>query len=154
AERSRNLSQAVEAYNMLAAANPADAKNWIGLTRLEMASKNYKRALEVAQRVPPSLKPQLEARADYLAGLALAYYITGQQQEGDLMLRRAMNVASGADSTAALNMRLEAAGLLMDQGKVDRALEIYQQATRLHPDNALAWEAVIGAHTQRRDFAR
>ena len=154
AERGRNLSQALEAYNMLAAANPADAKNWIGLMRLEMASKNYKQALELAQRVPPSLKPQLEARADYLASLALAYYNTGQQQAGDLMLRRAMNLASGTDSTEALNTRLETAGLLMDQGKVNSALEIYQQATRLHPENTLAWKAVIGAYTQQRDFTR
>src|SRR5579864_2058593 len=153
-ERSGNFQQTAQVYSQLTAANPNDAKYWLGLMRVEMAAKNYQQALQTAQRVPPALKAQLEGRADYLAALTLADYRTKRNQDGDRLLRRAMDAASTSDSAEALNLRLETAGVLMDQGNVDRALEIYQQATKLHPDNALAWEAVVGAYARRREFVQ
>jgi len=68
------------------------------------------------------------------------------------MLRRAMDAATQSDTTAALNARLEMASGLLEQGRMDRAIEVYQQATRLHRDNASAWEGLIGAYARKHDF--
>src|SRR5207244_9194034 len=86
--------------------------------------------------------------------MALAYYSTNQTAEGDRVLREAMEAAAQSDTNDALNVRLEVASALVDQGKMDRAFEVYRQATRLQPDNAIAWQGLIGGYTRMRDFAQ
>src|SRR5437870_4047717 len=153
-ERKRNYSEAAQAYTQLTVANPADAQSWLGLIRAQIGAKNPKAAIETAQRIPPTTKSQIETRTDYLSEMALAYYSTNQPAEGDRALRQAMEAATQSDTNDALNVRLEVASALVDQGKMDRAFEIYRQATRLHPDNAIAWQGLIGGYTRMRDFAQ
>jgi Tfp pilus assembly protein PilF len=153
-ERKRNYSEAAQAYTQLTAVNPADAQSWLGLIRAQIGAKNPKAAIETAQRIPPTTKPQIETRPDYLSEMALAYYSTNQPAEGDRALRQAIDAAAQADTDDALNVRLEVASALMDQGKMDRAFEVYKQATRLHLDNAIAWEGLVGGYARMRDFAQ
>jgi len=153
-ERKRNYSEAAQAYTQLTVANPADAQSWLGLIRAQIGAKNPKAAIETAQRIPPATKSQIETRTDYLSEMALAYYSTNQTAEGDRVLRQAMEAAAQSDTNDALNVRLEVASALVDQGKMDRAFEVYRQATRLHPDNAIAWQGLIGGYTRMRDFAQ
>ena len=47
-------------------ASPAEAQNWLGLMRAQIAAKNPKAALETAQRIPATVRPQIETRSDYL----------------------------------------------------------------------------------------
>ena len=106
--------------------------------RVQILGKDPKSAIQTAERIPLSVKPQIETRPDYLSQLALAYYSTKQTDEGNRMLDRAMSAAAQSDPEGALNARLEVASALIDQGKTDRAIQIYQQATKLHPENAIA----------------
>src|SRR5438552_846803 len=153
-ERKQNYSEAAQAYTQLTVANPADAQSWLGLIRAQIGAKNPKAAIETAQRIPPTTKSQIETRTDYLSEMALAYYSTNQTAEGDRVLRQAMEAAAQSDTNDALNVRLEVASALVDQGKMDRAFEVYRQATRLHPDNAIAWQGLVGGYTRMRDFAQ
>ena len=152
AERSGNYPQAIQAYRQLTVTNPADAQSWLGLLRAEVGAKDSKQLIDTAQHIPPSVKPQIETRSDYLSELALAYYSMKQPEEGDRMLRRAMDAAIQADTTEALNARLEVANALMEQGRGDRAMEVYEHTTKLHPDNMLAWQALVGAYARERNF--
>ena len=154
-ERRRDYSGTVQAYTQLAAANPADLESWLGLIRGEMAAKNYPQVVRTAQRIPPAIESRLEARSDYLSALALADYNTNQSEAGDRMLRRALDAAAQSDTPEALSLRLEVASRLIAQpSQRGRALEIYQQAARLHPENAIAWQALVGAYVEKGDFAQ
>ena len=153
AERGRNNEEAVQAYRQLATASPTDAQTWLGLIRAQLNANSPQQALDTAQKIPPAIKPIIETRPDYLSEMALANYLTKQPDEGDRMLTRAMNVASPSESNDALNARLEAASLLMDQGKTNRAIEVYQQAAKLHPENAIAWQGLVGAYSRQQNFS-
>ena len=152
AQREGKYADEIQAFSQLTAANSSDAKSWFGLIQAELDAKNPKQALETAQRVPPNVKPQLESRSDYLSELALASYNTNQRQQGDQLLRRAMEAASQNDNSVALNARLEIAAALAHNGNAPRAVEVYKQATQLHPENATAWQALVGHYVQTRDF--
>jgi tetratricopeptide (TPR) repeat protein len=151
-DRKQNYAQSIQAYTQLTAANPADVQSWLGLMKAQIAAKNPQAAITTSQRIPPAAKQQIEARPDYLAEMAQAYYKTNHPAEGDQLLRRALDAANRSDSEQALSVRLEIAGALMDQGKPDRALDIYQHATASHPDNVLAWQGLVGAYARTRDF--
>ncbi len=154
AERKGDYRQTELAYSQLTTANPAEAQNWLTLMRVQMAAKNPKAALETAQRIPAATKTQIETRSDYLSEMALAFYSTNQPAEGDRMLRQAMDTAAQSDTPDALDRRLEVAAMLMDAGKADRAVEIYQQTTKLHPGNAIAWAGLVGAYARQRNLAQ
>ena len=154
AERSGKYTEAAQAYNQLTSANPADAQSWLGLMRVQILGKDPKSAIQTTQRIPITVKPQIETRPDYLSQLALAHYSTQQTDEGTRMLDRAMSAAAQSDPDEALNARLEVASVLMEQGKTDRAIQIYEQATKLHKQNAIAWEGLVGAYSRQHDLAR
>jgi cellulose synthase operon protein C len=153
ADRKQNYAQAIQAYTQVTTANPGDVQSWLGLMKAQIASNNPQAAIATSQRIPSLARQPIEVRPDYLAELAQAYYKTNHPAEGDQMLRRALDAASRSDSEQALNVRLEIAGTLMDQGKMDRAINIYQNATASHPENALAWQGLVGAYARTRDFA-
>jgi tetratricopeptide (TPR) repeat protein len=154
AERGASYPDAVQAYNKLLAVNPDDAENWLGLIKAQIAANNSLQALATAERVPPALKPRLETRADYLAQLARAYYAAKRPDEGYRTLRRSMDAAAQSDNREALNARLQMAGALLEQGRMDQAIPLYQQATRLHPDSSPAWEGLIGAYARQHDLSQ
>jgi len=154
-ERRRDYAGTVQAYTQLAASNPADLETWLGLIRGEMAAKNYPQILRTAQSIPPAVESRLEARSDYLSALALADFYTNQSDAGDRMLGRAMDAAAQSDTPEALNFRLEVAGQLITQpSRRERALEVYRQAARLHPENAVPWQALVGAYVEKGDFGQ
>src|SRR5262249_19180774 len=111
-------------------------------------------AIETSRRVPPSVRADLESRPDYSSKMAMAFYATGQTDAADQTVQRVLADAARKDSEAALNARLEIAGMLTKQGHHDRAIPIYQQAVQAHPDNVPAWQGLIGAYTELRDFSR
>ena len=96
----------------------------------------------------------MEARADYLAEMALAYYDANQPTEGDQALRRAMETARKSDTEEALSLRLQIAGASLEQGKTGLAIEIFRQAALAHPDNPNGWEGLVGAYTRTGEFAQ
>src|SRR5262249_60402483 len=68
---------------------------------------------------------------------------------------RCVAVVGGAAAAteAALTIRVQLAGLLMDQGDANRAIEIYRNTTRARPDSVVAWQGLVGAYTRQRDFS-
>ena len=153
-ERTRNYAQAAQAYQQLTTAAPDDPQNWLGLMRVQLLAKHAKDAIATSQRIPAAVAGQIKSRPDYLSELALAYYSAGQPNDGTRVLDQALAAAAKADSTEALNARLEIASQLMKQGQADRAIAIYQQATNMHPENTIAWEGLVGAYSQQRDYSR
>lgn len=151
--RASDYPGAAKAYYRLIAAYPADQANWLGLIRAQMAEQAPQAAISTAQRVPPPVKEKLEDNSEFSSEMALVYYRAGQSAAGDQALRRAMQLARTSDSNDALNLRLQIAADFLKQDKPARAIEIYIQATQLHPDDAGAWEGLVGAYTRGDDFS-
>lgn len=151
-ERTGNASEAVKAYSELTTSNSGEARGWLGLMKAQVEVKDPGAALATAQRIPSPLKQQVEQRSDYLSELALVYYSMRQAGEGNQVLHRALAAARSSDTEAALNVRLQVAKLLMDDGNVERATEIYKQATEAYPKNSAAWQGLIGADARLRNF--
>ncbi|HLY40344.1 MAG TPA: cellulose synthase subunit BcsC-related outer membrane protein [Terracidiphilus sp.] len=147
-DRVGDYSEAAKTYYRLAASFPNDESNWLLLIHTQMEGKAPQDAIATSKRIPPAVKAQMESRSDYLSEMALLSYQASQPDQGDALLQRALQVARTSDSTDALGFRLQIAGALMDQGRNGKAIEIYKQATMLHPDSANAWEGLVGAYTR------
>lgn len=147
-ERAGDYPDAAKTYYRLAASFPNDQSNWLLLIQAQMKEKAPQAAIATAQRIPPVVKTQLESRSDYLSEMALLSYQANQPEQGDALLQRALQIARTSDSPDALGFRLQIAGILMNQGKNGHAIEIYKQATMLHPDSPNAWEGLVGAYTR------
>jgi tetratricopeptide (TPR) repeat protein len=154
AERARNYAAAANAYMRLTTLLPNDEKLWLSLVRVQVGTGEHNAALQSYQRAPMEVRRKLEARADHLSRLALALFAVDQQVAADSMLRRALEAAARDDTDDALGVRLQIANLLKKQGKVDQAMAIYKQTTDIHPANIIAWQGLVGAYAERRDFAR
>ncbi|HEX6804117.1 MAG TPA: cellulose synthase subunit BcsC-related outer membrane protein [Terriglobales bacterium] len=152
AERSGKSAEAQQAYATLTSTNSANPQSWLALIRLQIAAKNFKGVIDTANRIPAAVKPQLETRPDYLSELALAFYSAQQPKDGSSTLQRAMSAATASEPADALNARLDLAHVLMQAGQNDLAVQIYQQATKLHPENVLAWEALVGEYARQQKF--
>ena len=154
AERARNHKVALDAYDRLAKASPDDTRAWLGLVRLQIASKDTAAAIKTFQRLPASVRQKVETRSDYLAELSLVLYASGRDAEGDRVLQQALAAATNDDSEEALATRLQLADVLVQKGQSDRAVRIYTQATDLHPNEVIAWQGLIGAYAAAREFDR
>ena len=154
AEGVRNQAVALDAYDRLTKAAPDDARAWLGLVRLQVASKDTAAAIRTFQRLPAPVRTKVESRPDYLAQLSLVLYASGRGSEGEQVLQQAIEAAARDDSDEALSARLQLADLLVQQGHADRAVRIYAHATDLHPTNVIAWQGLIGVYAVQRDFDR
>ncbi len=153
-DRAGNYAEAAKTFYRLTAANPNDESSWLGLIQAQIGEKASQAAISTSQHIPPAVKQRMEARPDYLAQMALVYYGANQPAEGDQALRRALDIARTSDTDDALSLRLQIAGAFMEQGKTNRAVEIYRQATQTHPDKSSGWEGLVGAYTRMGAFAQ
>lgn len=151
--RAQEYPGAAKAYERLVAAYPADQSNWLGLIRAQMKNQAPQAALSTAQRIPPAVRQKLENSSDFLSEMAFVDYSANQAAAGDQELRRAMRLAATSDSADALSLRLQLAGDFLNQGKTARAIQIFIQATRLHPEDPSGWEGLVGAYTRGNDFS-
>jgi tetratricopeptide (TPR) repeat protein len=152
-EHAGDFSAAARIYAQLTAANANDESSWLSLIQAQVGGKDTKAAISTSQQIPPAVKQRLEARSDYLSEMALVRYEAKQSNEGDQLLRRALEIARNSDSDDALSFRLNIAGIFMDQNETGRAIEIYRHATLTHPDNPSGWEGLVGAYTRIGDFS-
>ncbi len=150
---SGKLPEALTVYQQLTAADSSDVRGWLGLMRTSLASRDGKGALQIASTIPASTRKSLEANPEYLALVAQALYRTNQRTAGDQALRTALDASARADSDAAMNARLEIAGLLMEQGNDANAALVYKRVTEAHSDNTTAWEGLIRAYARSQEFA-
>jgi Tfp pilus assembly protein PilF len=153
-ERNGDYTEAIHCYSHLTAANAGDVPSWLGLMKSQMKAKTPQDVINTSQRIPPVAKQQLEARPDYWAELALAYYDANQTSASDQALQKSLETASSSDNADALNARLEMAGALMKRGQTLRAIDTYRQASQSHPDNSAAWEGLVGAYTRMKEFSQ
>jgi tetratricopeptide (TPR) repeat protein len=150
---SGKLPEAIKVYQQLAAADSSDVRGWLGLIRTSLASRDGQGALQIASTIPASTRKSLEANPEYLALVAQALYRTNQRTAGDQALRTALDVSARSDSDAAMNARLEIAGLLMEQGNDANAALVYKRVTEAHSDNTPAWEGLIRAYARSHEFS-
>lgn len=150
---SGKLPEAIKVYQQLATADPSDVRGWLGLVRTSLASHDAQGALQIVHTIPESTRKSLEADPEYLALIAQALYRTNQRTAGDQALRTALDVSTRSDSDAAMNARLEIAGLLMQQGNDANAALVYKRVTEGHSDNTTAWEGLIRAYARMQDFS-
>jgi cellulose synthase operon protein C len=151
--RGNDYAGAAKAYDQLVAVAPADASNWLGLIHAQMEEQAPQAAFATAHRIPPNIKSKLESNSAFLSEMALVDYRMNQTAAGDQAMRAAMQLARTSDSSDALSLRLQIAGQFLNHGNTARAIEIYIQATQLHPGDPGPWEALVGAYTRGNDFS-
>lgn len=151
--RAGDYPGAAKAYYRLVASYPADSSNWLGLIRAQMAEQAPEAALATSQRIPANIRQTLENSSTYASEMALVDYRANQAAAGDQALQRALQLARASDNRDALSSRLQIADDFIKQGKTAQAIEIYIQATQLHPDDPGPWEALVGAYTRGQDFS-
>jgi tetratricopeptide (TPR) repeat protein len=149
-----DFPSAAKAYYRLAASDPNDESSWLGLIHSQMGEDAPQAAISTLTQIPPTVKQRMESRSDYLSELALVYFEANQPELGDQLLHRAMVIAGQSDSDDALSLRLQIAGRFMEKNQAGRAIEIYAEATRSHPDNPSGWEALVGAYTRIGAFSQ
>ncbi|MGB6688707.1 MAG: cellulose synthase subunit BcsC-related outer membrane protein [Terracidiphilus sp.] len=152
--RADDFPSAAKTYYRLAASEPSDESSWLGLINAQIGENAPQAAISTLQQIPATVKQKLETRSDYLSEIALAYDEANQPDSGDQFLHRAMLIAGRFDSDEALGLRLQIAGRFMEQNQAGRAIEIYREATRSHPDNPSGWEGLVGAYTRLGVFAQ
>lgn len=154
AMRAGDFPSAAKTYYRLVTASPNDEASWLGLMRAQIGEKAPQASISTLQQIPPAVKKQMENHSDYLSELALIYYNANLSELGEQSLHRALAAAGQTDSDEALSLRLEIADTLMEQGKVERAIEIYREATRSHPNDSSGWEGLVGAYTRLGNLAQ
>jgi tetratricopeptide (TPR) repeat protein len=152
--RSGDFAAAAKTYTQLTATYPDDASSWFGLIQAQANENAPQTAIATWQRIPLQVKQRIEAHSDFYSEMALVYYDAGQPQAGDQALSLALKLARTSDNAEALGVRLKIASMFLDQGKPLRAIEIYDQATQSHPDDASAWEALVGAYIREGNFSQ
>jgi cellulose synthase operon protein C len=147
-ERAGDLPTTVKTYSRLAAADPNDESTWLALIHAQLGGNSPQAAISTSQRIPPAVKQQMQIRSDYLSEMALVYYEANQSNEGDHFLRLALETADKSDTVDALSLRLQIAGVFLEQGgsRTGWAIDIYRQATQSHPNNPSGWEGLVGAY--------
>jgi Tfp pilus assembly protein PilF len=153
-ERKGDYAEAVQCYGQMTSDNSGDVQSWLGLMTSELQARTPQAVIATAQHIPPTVRQQLQVRADYWSEMALAYYSARQSSAGDQALGMALIKAGASDNADALNSRLEIASMLMNAGATLRAIDIYRQASEAHPENAGAWEGLVGAYLRMRDYSR
>lgn len=100
-------ADAAAAYARLIAIDPSHTRAWVGLIRTRMDANDPVAALETTQRLPPTVKEELELRSDYFSLVSLALFTTGRRTESHRTLERAIEMAARADTEEALHLRLQ-----------------------------------------------
>jgi tetratricopeptide (TPR) repeat protein len=123
------LAKAKSAYEHAQQSDPSDLIALLDLAEVALQEGQYRRALELAQEVPP--QHALWARSRTL--LARAYLELGQAD----MATRVMNQLVDAEPrSAAAHYNL--ALILRDQGKIEDAVRHLRKAVALEPDSETA----------------
>jgi len=151
--RASDYPLAAKTYFRLTAADPTDESSWLGLIQAQVGEQAPDQAIATSQRIPLAVKERMESRSDYLSEMALVYYSANRPADGDEAIHRAMQVARISDTEDAVSLRLQVAGGFLDQGKPERAIEIYHQIAQSHPNNPNGWEGLAGAYTRVGDFS-
>lgn len=154
AVRAGDYREADKTWLQLTADDPSDQSSWLALIYAQMSEGAPQAAISTSQRIPLPVMQRLEVRSDYLSEMALVYYSANQPGEASRELARALQAASTSDTDAALGTRLQIAAILMKQGKPARAIEIYLNATHVHPDNPSGWEGLVGAYSRFNDVSQ
>jgi tetratricopeptide (TPR) repeat protein len=153
-EHAGDYPAAVKIYAGLTVANPDDDLTWLALIQAQVEEKDLQAAISTSQQLPSAVKLRMERRSDYLSEMALVRYEANRADEGDQLVRSALEMARSSDSDDALSFRLQIAGVFMDRNEAGPAIEIYKHATVIHPDKPSGWEGLIGAYTRTGDFSR
>ena len=145
-------ADAADAFQKATRANPQSAAAWRGLFLAKSASGSAQAALDVNDRMPRSVRSQLETDPDYLRALAEDNLAVGRKAEADRIIAQALALPfpnEGRDLP--VQKQLQYAALLMTAKKYAPAVRIYKQVVAQDQDNSGAWLALIAAQHQLND---
>lgn len=138
--------EAIAVFEQAARADPQHADAWRGLFLAQTASGNAQAALDLNDRIPKNIRPQLAKDPDYLRALAQNNLAIGKKDEADRVIAQALALPfpnGGRDLP--VQKQMQYASLLMTAKKYDPAIRLYQQIVDQSPDNGAAWNALISA---------
>ena len=144
-----NNSEAIDAFERAVRVGPERQRAWRGLFLAQSAAGDSQAALATNDRMPKTVRAQLNSDPEYLRALAQANLALGRKAEADRTIQQALALPfpnEGRDLP--VEKQTQYAALLMMANRYEPALQLYQQIVTEEPENAGAWRALIAAQHQ------
>jgi len=146
-------AEAIEIFERVVRVAPNRTSAWRGLFLAQSESGDSQTALATNDRMPATVRAQLNRDPYYLRSLAQDNLALGRTTEADRVVERALALPfpnQGRDLP--VDQQMQYAALLMTAQKYEPALQLYQQVVEEDPGNIDAWRSLIAAqHQLRRD---
>ncbi|HMD22234.1 MAG TPA: tetratricopeptide repeat protein, partial [Alloacidobacterium sp.] len=144
-----NNSEAIDAFERAVRVGPERQGAWRGLFLAQSAAGESQAALATNDRMPKTVRAQLNNDPEYLRALAQANLALGRKAEADRTIQQSLALPfpnEGRDLP--VDKQTQYAALLMMANRYEPALQLYQQIVTEEPENAGAWRALIAAQHQ------
>ena len=145
---------AIAIYLRMTESAPENLEGWRGLLRAQMQAGDTAGAAQTVTRIPSSTRSSLARDLDFLTLEASVYAAAGQDDEVQKLVQQAVLIANAQPLTLTTDIRLELAGLLLQNGQSQQAVGIYLRVTESHPENVDAWQGLVAAYLQQHDNPR
>ena len=145
--KAAEAARAIPLYRQLLRLQPQSTDAARGLFTAELQSNDPAAAIQAAHAFPPKVRAALEQNPEYLRSLASAFKSTGQLQEAQSTLQKALALPA-PPAAAPFATRLAYAALLVDAGRLAQAAGLYRDLLYEDPGSIPAWQAMIALQHQ------
>jgi tetratricopeptide (TPR) repeat protein len=152
--KAEDYATSAESYLRLTRIQAEDSEAWKNLFVARYKSKGGAAALQEWSTSPEKVQQTLSRNVQHLAILATAYSDIGQMEESQRLLQHAVDLTGMERRATAIPLRLQLAGMFLQQGKPVQAALVFQKVTDDNPNNIDAWEGLLGALVRAKDQIR
>ncbi len=142
--QSQQYSQAVSYYQQILGEDPESLPAWMGLTSAYHQMGQDQSAIQVVERMQPTIYDQALSNADFLLMLASIYQQASQLEIAQSLLERAIHLQQQSNQPLSPALMTQLAGLYMLRGNTQQAYVLYRHILTEHPDDLDAWQGLIG----------
>lgn len=140
---------AVPLYERLTAARDPSPEHWRGLFESSLIASGPRAALDTLGQMPAAVQRTLMVRPGFQLLVAEAHLNGGSRTEATRIIARVTDLARTDPGQVSSAQQLQLAALLLSLGRLPEAERYYREVTLAEPDNAVAWEGLLGVMQQR-----
>lgn len=136
-------------YERLTAAKDPSPEHWRGLFESRLIAAGPRAALDTLGQMPAPVQRTLMVRPGFQLLVAQAHFNGGTRTEATRIIARVIELARTSPGEVSAAQQLQLAGLLLSLGRLPEAERYYREVTLVDPENAVAWEGLLGVMQQR-----
>ena len=152
--RLHRMGEAAVTYERLTQIDPRDAQAWKSLLRARYQSGGSSLGWAAYQRMPETIRIELDGDLDHLIVLASIYDDLNRRAEFDQVFKQLIEVAGAADTRLSTDQRMELGGLLLKVGRFNEAATEFEAVVAVEPESAPAWDGLLAALAQSGNDVR